>query len=159
MQKHQADDGQVAGVSKTGPEACHFLDREGDDVEPWFLDAQPAELESGASQAHRPAVQVNLMEALRHLAGSLGELITDSAVGTGDAIVDCGGRRWRLLARLEAQIIEQRRWGEVGSGDFGGVMTTLPPAHKTQTGLLGNISKDMRTGKNICSSTTVSCVT
>ena len=57
MHQHQADDGQVAGVSKTGPEACHFIDRERNDVEPWFLDAQPAELEAGASQAHRPAMQ------------------------------------------------------------------------------------------------------
>ena len=49
MQEHQADDGQVACVSKTGPEACHFIDRERNYVEPWFLDAQPAELEAGST--------------------------------------------------------------------------------------------------------------
>ena len=37
MQEHQADDGQVARGSKTGPEACHFIDRERDDVEPGSL--------------------------------------------------------------------------------------------------------------------------
>src|SRR5580700_4597415 len=102
MQEHQADDGQVARISKTGPESRHFIDRERDDVEPWFLDAQPAEFEPGASQAHRPAMQVNLMEAMRYLTGSIGELIADSSIGTGDAIVDSGGRWRRLPTRLEA---------------------------------------------------------
>src|SRR6202034_4938234 len=102
-----------ARVSKTGPEACHFIDRERNDVEPWFLDAQAAEFEAGTSQTHRPAVQVNLMEAMRHLTGSIRELIADGTIGTGDAIVDGGGRRRRLPARLGVEIIEQSRFGEV----------------------------------------------
>src|SRR6185437_5317155 len=118
--------GQIARVSKTSPEARHFIDRERDDVEPWFLDAQPAEFETGTSQSHRPTVQVDLMKAVRHLTGSIGELIADRTISTGDAIVDGGRRRRRLLARLAAQVIEQGRFGEVGSGDFARVMITLP---------------------------------
>ena len=72
------------------------------------------------------------MEAVRDLTGSIGELIADSAIGSGDAVVDGGGRRRRLPARLEAQVIEQRRFSEVGGGDFASLMNTLPPAHEVQ---------------------------
>src|ERR1019366_183269 len=113
-------------------EARHFIDRERNDVEPWFPHSESAQLEPGASQAHRSAVQEGLMEAVRHLTGSIGALISDSTISTGDAIVDGGGRRRRLPARLEAQVIEQRRFGKVGGGDFTSLMNTLPPAHEVQ---------------------------
>jgi len=130
VHQHKADDGQIACISKTGPEARHFVDRERNDVEPWFLDAQPAELEPGASQAHWFAMQIDLMEAMRHLTGSIGELIADSTISTGDAIVDGSGRRRRLPARLEAQVIEKRCFGEVGGVDFASMMNALPPTHE-----------------------------
>jgi len=38
------------------------------------------------------------MKAVGHLTGSIRELIADSAIGSGDAIVDGGGRRRRLPA-------------------------------------------------------------
>ena len=72
------------------------------------------------------------MEAMRHLTGSIGELIADSTIGSGDAIVDGGGRRRRLPARLEAQVIEQSRFGEILLGDIASVMNALPPAHEVQ---------------------------
>src|SRR6516165_328244 len=90
-------------------------------------------------------MQVYLMEAVRHLTGSLGELIADSTIGTGDAIVDGGGSRWRLPIRLEAQVIEQRRLCEVGSRDFAGMMNTRPPAHEVQQAM--RVAKQALIGK------------
>jgi hypothetical protein len=132
VHQHQADDGQVACVSKTGPEARHFIHREGDDVEPGFLDAQPADLESGSTQSHRPAMQEGLMEPVRHLTGSIGELVADGAIGSGNAIVDggCGGAPFD--AGLVAQVIKQSRFGEILLGDIASVMNALPPAHEVQ---------------------------
>jgi len=132
LHQHQADDGQVASVSKTGPEARHFIDRQRNDVEPGLPYSESAESEPGASQAHRPAVQEGLMEAVRDLTGSIGELIADSMIGSGGAVVDGGGRRRRSTARLEAHVIEQSRLGEVRGGDFARVMDALPPAHEVQ---------------------------
>jgi hypothetical protein len=43
-------------------------------------------------------VQEGLMEAVGDLTGSIGELIADRTIGTGDAIVDGGGRRRRFTA-------------------------------------------------------------
>jgi hypothetical protein len=69
------------------------------------------------------------MQAMRHLTGSIGELIADRTIGTGDAIVDGGGRRRRLPAGLEAQVIEQSRFGEILLGDIASAsVVTLKPA-------------------------------
>ena len=59
------------------------------------------------AQAQWPAVQVTLLEAMRGLTGSIGELVADSAIGTSHAVVDGGSRRRRLQAGLEAHVIEQ----------------------------------------------------
>ena len=132
LHQHQADDGQVASVSKTGPEARHFIDRERNDVEPGFPHSESAQLEPGPSQAHRPAVQEGLMEAVRDLTWSIRELVADSAIGSGGAVVDGGARRRGLQSGLEAHVIEQSRLGEVRGRDFARVMNALPPAHKVQ---------------------------
>ena len=64
VHEHQADDGQVARVAKTCPEARHFIDRQRNDVEPGFPDSQSADgSNAGAAQSHRPAVQEGLMDS------------------------------------------------------------------------------------------------
>ena len=132
MHEHQAYDGQVARVVETGPEARHFIDRERDDGELGFLHSQSAEFEPGPAEAQRPAVQVDLLEARRGLVGCVWELVADGAIGTSDAVVDGGGRRRRLPAGLEAQVIEQGRISEVFLEDVAGVVNALPPAHEVQ---------------------------
>jgi hypothetical protein len=77
-------------------------------------------------------MQVDLVEAGGGLTGSIGELVPDSAIGTSHAVVDSGRRRWRLLARLESDVVEQGRIGKVCLGDVTGVMNALPPAHEVQ---------------------------
>jgi hypothetical protein len=72
------------------------------------------------------------MEAVRDLTWSIRELITDSAIGSGGAVVDGGGRRRRSEARLEAYVIEQSRLSEVRGRDFTSVMDALPPAYEVQ---------------------------
>ena len=93
--------------AKARPEARHFVDRERNDGEPGFPHAQSAEIESGPAEAQWSAMQVDLMEAGCGLTGSIGELVTDSAIGTSHAIVDGGGRGRRLPAGLEADVVEQ----------------------------------------------------
>ena len=61
------------------------------------------------------------MEAMRHLTGSIGELIADRTIGSCNAVVDGGGRGWRLPARLEAEIIEQSSFGEILLGHIASV--------------------------------------
>src|SRR5580692_2560273 len=77
-------------------------------------------------------MQEGLMKAVGDLTGSIGELIADSTIGSGGAVVDGGGGRRRSQARLEAHVIQQSRLGEVRGGDFARVMNALPPAHEVQ---------------------------
>src|SRR5664280_2305509 len=72
------------------------------------------------------------MKPMRHLTGRIGEHVADGAIGGGDAVVDGGGRGRRLAAGLEAHVIEQSRFGEVGPGDLAAVVDALPPAHEVQ---------------------------
>ena len=132
MHEHQAYDGQIARVAEASPEARHFIDRERNDVELGFPHSQSADLEPRTAQAHRPAMQEGLMKAMRNLAGRIGELVADGAIGTSDAVVDGGGRRRRLPAGLETHVIEQSRFGEILLRHVAGVMNTLPPAHEVQ---------------------------
>ena len=48
---------------KARPEARHFVDRERNDGELGFPYTQSAEIESGPAEAHRSAMQVDLVEA------------------------------------------------------------------------------------------------
>src|ERR1017187_9915698 len=111
---------------KTSPEARHFIDREGDDGQPGFLHSQSAELEPRAAEAHRPAVQINLLEAWRDRTGCIRELVADGTIGTSDAVVDGGRSRGRLMGGLEAHVIEKGRISEIFLGNIAGVMNALP---------------------------------
>src|ERR1700677_3749543 len=77
-------------------------------------------------------MQEDVMKAGRGLRGSIGERVTDSAVGTRHTVVDGGGRGRRVLAGLEADVVEQGRFGKVCLGDVAGMMKVLPPAHEMQ---------------------------
>src|ERR1041385_2479800 len=72
------------------------------------------------------------MKAAGNLAGSIGELVAEGAIGGGDAVIDGERGRPRLLTGLEAQIIQQRGLGKVAFGNVASVMHTLPPANKVQ---------------------------
>ena len=72
-------------------------------------------------------MQERLMKSVRHLTGSVGELVADGAIGGSDTVVDGGGRGLPLQTGLEPHVIEQRRFGQVRQGDIAGVMNALPP--------------------------------
>ena len=72
------------------------------------------------------------MKAAGDLTGSVGELVAEGAIGDGDAVIDGGSGRPRLLAGLEAHIIQERRLGKVTFPNVAGVMNALPPANKVQ---------------------------
>ena len=72
------------------------------------------------------------MKAAGDLAGSIGKLIADGAIGDGHAVIDGGRGRPRLLAGLETHIIQERGLGQVTFPNVAGVMNTLPPANKVQ---------------------------
>src|SRR5437867_621835 len=72
------------------------------------------------------------MKAAGNLAGSIGELVAEGAIGGGDAVIDGERGRPRLLTGLEAQIVQQRGLGKVAFGNVASVMHTLPPANKVQ---------------------------
>jgi len=72
------------------------------------------------------------MKAAGDLAGSIGELIAEGAIDNGDAVIDDGRGRPRLLAGLEAHIIQERGLGEVTFPNVAGGVNTLPPANKVQ---------------------------
>src|ERR1700756_203076 len=77
-------------------------------------------------------MQEDVMKAGRGLTGSIGELVADSAIGTRHTVVDGGRRGRRLLAGLEADVVEQGRFGKVCLGDLAGMMNLLPPAYEMQ---------------------------
>src|SRR5439155_18449253 len=82
--------------------------------------------------AQRLSPQERLMKTVSDLAGSLRELVAEGALGDGDAVIDGGRRRPRLLAGLEAHVIEERGLAKVTFPNVTGVMNTLPPANKVQ---------------------------
>jgi hypothetical protein len=72
------------------------------------------------------------MKAAGDLAGSIGKLVADGTIGNSDAVIDDGRGRRRLLAGLEAHIIQERGLGKVAFPNVAGVTNTLPPADKVQ---------------------------
>jgi hypothetical protein len=72
------------------------------------------------------------MKAAGNLAGSIGELVAEGAIGDDDAVIDGGRGRPRLLTGLEAHIIQERGLGKIAFDNVAGVMKTLPPANKVQ---------------------------
>ena len=60
------------------------------------LHSWPADRQARPSEAHRPAAQIGLVKARSDLAGGIGELVADSAIGNGDAGVDGRSGRQRL---------------------------------------------------------------
>jgi hypothetical protein len=98
MHEHQTHDGKIARGAEARPEPCHFIDRERNDGESRFPDAQSAQIEPGSAEAKRPAMQVDLMKAWRSLTGSIGELVPDSAIGASytSLMVEADGGGCRL---------------------------------------------------------------
>jgi hypothetical protein len=72
------------------------------------------------------------MKAAGDLAGSIGELVADGALGDGHAVIDGGRGRPRLLVGLELHIIQERGLRKVTFPKVTDVMNTLPPANKGQ---------------------------
>jgi hypothetical protein len=71
------------------------------------------------------------MKAAGYLAGSIGKLVAKGAIGDGDAVIDGGRRRPRLLAGLEAHIIQECGFVKVVFSNVASV-STFPPANKVQ---------------------------
>src|SRR5258708_39284937 len=72
------------------------------------------------------------MKAAGNLAGSIGELVADGALGDGHAVINGGSGRPRLLAGLKPHIFKERRLGQVTFLNVAGVVNALPPAIKVQ---------------------------
>ena len=72
------------------------------------------------------------MKAAGHLAGSLGELVVNGAIGDGDAVIDEGRGRLAWLTGLEAHIVQEGGLGQITFSNVCGVMNTLPPAHASR---------------------------
>ena len=89
------------------------------------------------------------MKATGDLARSIGELIADGAFGDGHAVID-GGRGWpRLLAGLEAHIIQERGLGKVTFSNVAGGMNALPPANEVQQVVSADAQGGVRQTANI----------
>ena len=72
------------------------------------------------------------MKAAGDLAGSIGELVTKGSVGRGDAGVDRGAGRTRVLSGLKSDVLQQYRFGKIAFRDVTGMVNTRPPADKVQ---------------------------
>src|SRR5437763_1413171 len=72
------------------------------------------------------------MKTASHLAGSVGELVAQCAIRSGNTGIDRGPGRWRLQAGLKPNVLQERRFGEVSLHDVAGAMNTRPPADKVQ---------------------------
>jgi hypothetical protein len=72
------------------------------------------------------------MKAVGYLAGSIGELVTESAVGGGDAGVDRGAGRARILGGLKSDVIQQHGFAKITFRDVTGMVNTRPPTDKVQ---------------------------
>src|SRR5215469_6962273 len=94
--------------------------------------SQPADCLPWARQAHGSTPQESLMKTASDLTRSVRELVAQSAIRDGNAVVDKGSRRPRLLAGLEAHVIQECRLGEISFHDVAGVMNALPPSNEVQ---------------------------
>jgi hypothetical protein len=72
------------------------------------------------------------MKAVGYLAGSIGELVTESAVGGGDAGVDRGAGRARILSGLKSDVIQQHGFAKITFRNVTGTVDTRPPADKME---------------------------
>ena len=72
------------------------------------------------------------MKAAGDLAGSIGKLVADGALGDGHAVINGGRGRPRLLAGLKPHIFKERRLGQITFHNVRGVVNALPPANKVQ---------------------------
>ncbi len=72
------------------------------------------------------------MKAAGDLAGSIGKLVADGALGDGHAVINGGRGRPRLLAGLKPHIFKERRLGQITFHHVRGVVNALPPANKVQ---------------------------
>jgi len=73
-----------------------------------------------------------LDESRGDLAGSIGKLVADGALGDGHAVINGGRGRPRLLAGLKPHIFKERRLGQITFHNVRGVVNALPPANKVQ---------------------------
>ena len=58
------------------------------------------------TKTHGLSLQEHMMKAAGDLAGSIGELVTEGTVGRGDAGVDRGAGRARVLSGLKSDVIQ-----------------------------------------------------
>src|ERR1017187_9086166 len=72
------------------------------------------------------------MKAAGDLAGSIGELVPEGAVGGGDAGIDRRAGRSRVLSGLKSDVIQQHGFGKVTFRNVTGMVNTRPPADKVQ---------------------------
>jgi hypothetical protein len=72
------------------------------------------------------------MKTASDLTRSVRELVAQSTIRNGNAVVDEGSRWARLLAGLEAHVIQECRLGKVSFHDIAGVMNAFPPANEVQ---------------------------
>src|SRR5215469_3732387 len=89
------------------------------------------------------------MKAAGDLAGRPGELVADGALGDGHAVINERRGRPRVLAGLEAHIIQQRGLLKVTFPNVAGVMNTLPPANKVQQVVSVGAQSSVRQTANI----------
>ena len=73
---------------------------------------QPAQRRTWPAEAQRRAPPIGWLKAGSNLAGSVGKLDAQGAIRDGDAVIDGGAGRRRLLAGLEAHIVQERRFGK-----------------------------------------------
>src|SRR4051794_39343857 len=72
------------------------------------------------------------MKAAGDLAGSIGELVTKGPVGRGDAGVDRGAGRTRVLSGLKSDVLQQYRFGKIAFRNVTSMVNTRPPTDKVQ---------------------------
>ena len=79
----------------------------------------------------------------------MGELVAKGAIGDGDAVIDGGTGRQRLLAGLEFHIIQERRLGQITFEHVAGMMNTLPPANKVQQVISADAQSGVRQAADV----------
>jgi hypothetical protein len=109
-----------------------------------YSHAQPAHSWPPPALAQRSAPQISFLKALSHRVGGVGELVAKGAIGDADANIDGGTGKRRLVAALELQIIQKRRFGQVTFDDVTGVMKTFSPANKVQQVLSAGAQRGVR---------------
>ena len=71
------------------------------------------------------------MKTASDLTRSVRELVAQSTIRDGNAVVDEGSRWPRLLAGLEAHVIQECRLGKVSFHDIAGVMNGFPTSERS----------------------------